>query len=269
MLRAARHAVILSVCLSAAAALAQGEPVAAPEGATGDGDAIQVPGAIIGRMGDPAVVDPSEYEFSDAETRLWLADHLKNIERPARLHYEFQKTGSFEEGFVDSVYLDIVEINADGTKNAEMQFFTGPRAQGFGSENVTEITGNPVLGTYLGGDIDELNRLTGAAADARGRWRYFQRRIKLALAESATIEDITVNFQGRQVQAQRITITPFTKDPHRSEFEQFAEKRYEFVLSDEIPGTIYQIRTLVPGANGATAPLIEETLTLSQVEVRG
>lgn len=255
-----RAALFLSVW-TAAAAVAEGEQPTAP--GSGSGDVIEVPGAILGRMGDPVAVDPSDYEFSDAETRLWLANHLKNITRPARLHYQFEKRGSYEEGFVDSVYLDIVEINQDGSKNAEMQFFSGARAQPFGAGNVTEITGNPVLGTYLGGDVQDMNRLT------RGSWRYFQRRIKLALAEGATIEEISVDFDGRSVKAQRISITPFLKDPHRSEFEQFAGKRYEFVLSDEIPGTLYQIHTLVPGANGAAVPLLEETLTLRQVQYGG
>lgn len=260
MPRVFRHAVLLSVFLCAAA-LAEGETPAAPAGA-GEGDVIEVPGAIIGRMGDPATVDPAEYTFSEAESHLWLTDHLKNITRPTRLHYEFQKAGSYEEGFVDSVYLDIVAINADGTKNAEMQFFSGPRAQPFGEGNVTEITGNPVLGTYLGGDVQDMNRLTN------GSWRYFQRRIKLAFAEAATVEPVKVDFQGRSVPAFRITITPYLQDPHRSEFEQFAGKRYEFVVSDEIPGGLYQIHTLVPGAEGATVPLLEETLTLRQVESR-
>lgn len=231
-------------------------------------DVVEVPGATLGRIGEPAVVDSSDFEFSDAEARLWLSDHLKNITRPARLYYHFEKKGSFEEGFVDSVYLDIVTVNADGTKNADMQFFSGSRAQPYTSGNVTEITGNPVLGTYLGGDVDEMNRLTGGGPDSRSRWRYFQRRIKLALAQSATVETISVEFNGRSVRAQRISITPYLKDPHRSEFEQFAGKRYEFVLSDEIPGTLYQIHTLVPGVNGSTVPLIEETLTLRQVEER-
>jgi hypothetical protein len=251
--------VLLAVC--AAAASAEGEAPAAPA-INADQDVIQVPGATIGRMGAEAAVDPDDYQFSDAETRLWLSDHLKNVTRPARLHYHFEKGGSYEDGFVDSVYLDIVAINPDGTRNAEMQFFSGPRAQPFAPGNVTEITGNPVVGTYLGGDVHDMNRLTN------GSWRYFQRRIKLALAEAAIVEQISVDFEGRPVAAYRITITPYLKDPHRAEFEQFAGKRYEFILSDEIPGTLYQIHTLVPGANGATVPLLEETLTLRQVEFR-
>ena len=242
---------------------------AAQSEAPADGDVVELGGAVIGRMGEPAAVDPEEFEFSEAETRLWLSDHLKNITQPTRLHYEFQKTGSYEAGFVDSVYLDIVAINPDGTKNTEMQFFTGPRAQPFGAGNVTDVTGNPVLGTYLGGDIDEMNRLTGGSSSSPSRWRYFQRRIKLALAEAANVEQISVDFNGRSVAALRITIAPYVKDPHRAEFEQFADKRYEFVLSDDVPGTLYQIRTLVPGGNGAEAPLIEEILTLRQVEKRG
>lgn len=246
----------------AALALVTAAVFATEQGSATDADVIEVPGATIGRMGVPAEVNPEEFDFSEAETRLWLSDHLKNITRPARLHYEFQRAGSYEEGFIDAVFLDIIGINQDGSKNAELRFFTGPREQPVNADNITEITGNPVLGTYMGGDVRDMNRLTS------GSWRYFQRRIKLALSEGAVIEQISVTFEGRSVAAQRISITPYLKDPRRAEFERFAGKRYEFILSDEIPGTLFQIHTLIPGDDGAGEPLIEETLTLRQVEFR-
>lgn len=218
----------------------------------------------LGRMGDSAVVNPDEFEFSQAETLIWLSDHLKNVDKPARLYYEFVKKGTFEEGFTDSVYLDIVTINEDGTKNANLDFFSQDREQGAGEDNLVNITGNPVIGIYMQGDVYEMNRI------AEGHWRYFQRRIKSAISESATIKNVSIEFKGETVEAEAVTITPYVKDPRRKQFEKFADKSYEFIFSDKIPGSLYQIRTIIPdGKDSGKDALIEETLTLRNVEVSG
>lgn len=241
--------------------LSVGSAVAADD-ESGSGPAPGIPGATIGRMGDSAAVDPDEFSFSEAESSLWLSDHLKNIQRPGRLYYEFIKAGSFEQGFTDAVYLDILKLNGDGTKNVDLHFFTGEREQPFSPDNVTEIRGNPVVGLYLRGDVHDMNRLTN------GNWRHFQRRIKLSLAEGAAVEAVSIEFDGKMVDAKRFTITPYVTDPHMRQFQKFAGKRYEFTLSEKVPGTLYEIRTVIPGTAEEHEPLIEERLTLKQVEYR-
>ncbi len=218
----------------------------------------------IGRMGEPIGVDPDEFKFSPAETKIWLNNHLENVSRPARLYYEFVKEGTFEEGFTDAVYLDIVEINEDGSKNAVLEFFTADRRQSANADNLTHITGNPVIGVYMQGDVAEMNRLTD------GHWRYFKRKIKFAISDNANIEDVSFEYNGKMVEGEKITITPYVKDPRRNQFSKFADKRYEFIFSKQIPGNLYQIRSVVPDkSNPDKLPLIEETLTLQNVEFHG
>lgn len=224
-------------------------------------DEVEVRGATVGRAGDSAAVDPEHFTFSEAENRLWMDDHLSNIHKPVRLYYSFVKKGSYEDGFTDDVYLDILHVNDDGSKDTNMQFFTGDREQNFGAENVTHVHGNPVIGTYMSGDAFEMNRLTN------GSWRYFQRIIKLAFANGAEVEPVKFNFGGKDVSGEKITIEPFIKDPHRRQFEKFAKKRYEFIVSNDIPGMLYQINTVVPPeSDKESEPLIQETLTLERVE---
>ena len=211
--------------------------------------------ASIGMMGDVDEI-PEGFEFSQSEKLLWLSDHLANITKPAQLYYEFSKSGSLEEGFDDSVYLSIYKLNDDGTKMARLDFFTGSRKQQIDPDNVNNIVGNPVLGIYMQGDVFEMDRLTG------GSWRHFQKRIKIALREIATVETIKINFSGKQIDAQKISFRPYLNDPYRSRFQNLAEKYYEVVLSPEIPGTIYQIKTVVMADNEEKSPLMEETLRL-------
>lgn len=214
--------------------------------------------AHIGRYGEVEEI-PEGFKFSDAEELLWRSDHLKNIEHPARLYYEFTKTGTYEEGFTDDVYLDIVRLNEDGTKNALLDFFTGERKQRFSEDNTYNITGNPVVGIYMQGDILEMNRLT------EGHWRHFQKMIKIAL-RNAQVEPVTFEFNGSEYKGEKIFFSPYLDDPHRKDFTKFAEKSYEFILSEDIPGTLFQIRTVVPDNSQSQAdPLIEETLTLVEV----
>ena len=236
--------------------LIAGVPVVAED----DSGDVEVKGATLGRMGDPVAVDPSTFEFADAEAKLWLDNHLQNINKPGRLYYDFIKRGSFEEGFNDSVYLDILELNEDGSKNADLQFFTAERQQTVRRDNLVNVTGNPVLTIYMQGDVYEMNRLT------EGSWRYFQRRIKSAFAEEATVEPVTFEYDGKQLSGEKISITPYLNDPRRRQFAAFAPKLYEFTLSEQVPGKLYQIKTVIPGQSPEQEPLIEEILTLQNAE---
>ena len=216
----------------------------------------------IGRYGETEPV-PKDFRYTEAEELLWLHDHLHNINRPTRLYYAFTQSGSYEEGFSDSVYLDIIKINNDGTKNAALDFFTAARKQHVNPENVTNIKGNPVMGIFMQGDVYEMNRLT------EGHWRYFQKRIKIALRESAKVDKVEFDFNGKHCKGEKIVFLPYLNDPHKADFEKFAGKRYEFILSDDVPGSLYQIHTIIPDGSdkdGKKPPLIEETLTLTEAK---
>lgn len=211
---------------------------------------------MIGRMGEVEEV-PEGFKFSDAEHLMWQTEHLKNIDKPMRLYYEFTKSGSYEDGFNDSVYLDIIKINDDGTKNAVLDFFTGDRKQHVTPDNVTNITGNPVLGVYMQGDVMEMNRLT------EGHWRHFQKMIKIALRKSAKVTPVTFDYNGKKVQGQKVEFSPYLDDPHRPDFAKFANKTYELLFSDEVPGDLYEIKTVINDAQDATKePLMVEKLVL-------
>lgn len=214
----------------------------------------------IGSMDDTGMVDPDEFKFSNAENKLWMDKHLLNIEQPARLHYEFVKTGSYEDGFIDDVYLDIIEINEDSTRNARLEFFTEERSQKVSPSNVQKITGNPVIGIYMQGDVYEMSRLT------EGGWKYFHKMIKLAIADNNESEPVIIQFGGKEYPGEKITLYPFEKIDQKDRLKEFSDKRYEFIMSEEIPGKLYQILTVINDIENPSVPLLEEKLTLINVE---
>ena len=226
----------------------------------GQGQAQAVPEErpVAGRYGDS--IEDHDAELSEAEDLLWKADHLQDIGSALTLNYLFRKDGTMEESFTDDVVLKITELHEDGTKSAELQFLSGSRQAPVQPRNVQRIRGNPVIGMYMQGDIYEMGRLTG------GNWRYFQRRLKLALAETAKVVDVRVKYEGKEVDAKKVTIYPYDNDPKKERYPPgFSEKAYEFTFSDEIPGQLYSIRTIVPG-NGSGQALLEETLSIAGSE---
>ena len=204
-----------------------------------------------------------EVQFSKAETLLWMTNQLKDISNPMTLHYSFTKTGTFEKGFEDVVEFIVEKVHDDGMKSASLKFFTGER--NFKVPPVERTDVNPILKVYLQGDVYEMNRLTDPDGTSRERWRYFQRRIKFALADTAEVENVTIEFDGKQYAAQKVSFRPYVNDPKRNLFPKFAGKEYEFVVSDDLPGYLYKIRTLVPGEGENAEPLIKEELVLAKI----
>ena len=208
----------------------------------------------------PESAQVAAVQYSEAETRMWMTDQLRGITRPMTLQYEFHKTGTFEPdlNFDDKAELLIEKINADGSKNGTLLFFFGERTP------MDSSTVNPLLGHYLYADVSNMNRLTDPDGQARERWRYFHRAIKLALADAAAVRPTTIQYNGRSWKGHEISFTPYAKDPKRVLFEKFADKRYTVVVSDNLPGYLYRIETLVAGEDPAR-PLIHEVLQLTAV----
>lgn len=215
---------------------------------------------VIGRMGELEEL-PEGFRFTDAEAKIWQTNHLEKTKPPTSLYYEFTKSGSFEEGFTDSIFLKILEENEDGSKNVDMTFFTEERAQTISSENVTQVKGNPVIGIYMQGDIYEMNRLTD------GHWRHFQKRIKMSLRNNAVVKPIKITFNGKEYNAEKIIFSPYLDDPKRSMYEKFSNKVYEIILSPDLPGSLYQLKTVIlDQSKEDNKPLIEEVLTLVDIK---
>ena len=224
--------------------------------------AFAADGAAGGTATAPA--EQAAPQLSEAETRMWMTDQLRAVARPGKLHYEFHKTGSYEAGFSDTVELEVRKLNADGSKDVSLEFFTRERRAP--TPPVETVSINPVLRTYMEGDIREMNRLTDPNGTARERWRYFQRRIKFALAESAEVKAVDFEFNGRKWHGHEISFAPYVNDPKRDQFEQFADKRYRVIVSDDLPGYLYRIETEIPAGKDAKEPLIREVLQLTQVQ---
>ena len=203
--------------------------------------------------------EPASQEPSVATRHLFGRAHLEGITKPATLRYAFTRSSSLGDGFSDTVDLNIDAIRAEGRRDTSFEFFTGNRRRPY--PDLTDFFGNPLVVVFLQRDVWELSRVRG------GQARYFRYRIREALREKATVEPETIETQTGTLDGHRITIKPYENDRYRQRLDQFEFKTYEFVVSDDIPGEIYMIKTRVPATvadKEGEAPLIEETIVFKQ-----
>lgn len=176
-----------------------------------------------------AAADPSQ--FTEAERQLFVTPHLDGLTAPTRLHYAIARRGSLQDTFDD--HAELALVLKDGKPFAQVQYLTGQKALKL--PPFPDVQSNPVLLYFLEREIRELKRLTG------GSINYFRKRIRMALATKPTVEKIQVPYQGRKLDATRVTIDPYVDDPARERYEKFARRRYQMTISPDIPGGIVSL----------------------------
>jgi len=193
-------------------------------------------------------------EPSAAERLLFMKPHLEGMKAPATLHYQFIRTDAAEGGsFKDKVEVRLARGQKLACCNVSGSFLSGERA--IRPPEVDDASSNPVLMYFLEYEVRQLQRST------KGGTAHFRQRIRLALVDQAEMSPTRIAWGGRDVDATTVQISPFLDDPYRARFEREARKIYSFVMSDAVPGGIYQIRSRLPDAAAGTT-VVEETLTL-------
>jgi hypothetical protein len=180
--------------------------------------------------------------ISPAETLLFETDHLARIKPPAVLVYEFRKVSNVEAAFSDKVQLDLTDSH--GKTSTTLHFLSGKHTHE--TPTLEDAHGNPVLLGFLERDIAEMKRLTG------GSVAYFRKRIRMALAESAQVSAQTISYEGKSLPAQLVRIQPYMHDPMHARFEPYVHKTYTFIVSEQVPGGLYQLRSSLANGGGNT-----------------
>jgi hypothetical protein len=210
--------------------------------------------AMLAIAGMARAADPSE--FSAAEKRLFIDDHLRNVSGPATLEYAYSKRGSLEGPIDDAARVIVGPKSSAGSQSVKVEYLTETRKLEL--SDIDAANANPVILFFLERDLREMNRLTGGSVN------YYRKRIRMALAYGAQLEEVTLDLGGRRIAATEIHIAPYRDDPARPRYEKFAEKTYVFTLSDEVPGKVVELRSELSappgGSEKAPGALLAETL---------
>jgi hypothetical protein len=209
-------------------------------------------GAIIGLRSSSHAED--ERPLSAAQIALFESGHLDGIQHPATLEYAFHHDGS--DPYEDAVALVLREAHEDGSKDVSVEFLSGDHRIEFAP--VIRFYGNPLIMYFLEWDVQGMHKATGGSA------LYFRNRIREGFVDQAEVEDTSITLDGRPRPATAITLQPYRHDPGIERYAAFRDKSYRFVLSDAVPGKIYEIRASIPGS-AAGAPETIDRVTYSEI----
>jgi hypothetical protein len=205
--------------------------------------AVALAFATLAFAGPVQSADPGQ--FSDAENRLFVDDHLRGLSGPTTLEYAYTKRGSLESPVDDVARVIVGPPSTGGGQSVKVEYLTETRKLEL--SDIDAANANPVILFFLERDVREMHRLTG------GSINYYRKRIRMALAEGGQLQATTLNIGPRRIGATEIHIAPYRDDPARYRYEKFAEKTYIFTLSDDVPGKVVELRselTAPPDASG-------------------
>ncbi len=193
-------------------------------------------------------------EISEAEQVVFMRPHLNNLSGDRDLHYAYHREETAQPALNDTVTV-FVRADADRGRVVTAEFLHGEHALAL--PEVTRATANPVVLYFLERDVRDMHRRLG------GKEHYFRKRIRMALANEAKVEAVRFEYAGQTRAGTRVSVQPYAGDPNVHRFQGLDNKRYEFTFSDEVPGGIYELGTVVTGDEARKVPDIREALTLS------
>jgi hypothetical protein len=216
--------------------------------------ALAAEGPASGSAAAPA---EASAPISAAEQMLFVDPHLRTLKPPQTLVYRLQEPGAQPGAQSSSARVDFSARADGGCCRAQTRL--EPADGSLPPPEVDDAQSNPVLLFFLEREVRGLQQRT------KGQSAHFRRRIRLALAEAATVAATTVRWRGAEVPATVVSVAPFTTDPYRARFEAEALTTYTFVLSAAVPGTVVQMRAT--SAPDKPASAAQRTLTLDGAEV--
>jgi hypothetical protein len=193
---------------------------------------------------------------SEAERLVFQQDHLANTRQPRALRYLYVEDTEGKPRVTDQALITLSAGAAGRCCDVHGDYLSGALAVSL--PDIPEARGNPVVLYFLEGEVRRLQRTTS------GQAAHFRRRIRQSLADTATVSDTTIRWGGQSVPARQVRIAPFVDDPFRSRFQDQAATEYAIVLSEAVPGGVYQMRALLPGEGAGAAARASRTLTIDE-----
>lgn len=198
-----------------------------------------------------------------AQPLLFESRQLDLIDKGAEVTYRFEKTGSDErlvgKNYADDIRLGVAKVGEKGEREVVFKVFTGENARD--PQNWPDLTINPLFIWYLDRAVSTFNSLAG------GSHMYLKHKIREALG-NATAEEVKVEYDGKPVDALKITVTPFAEDPSAGKMQGFHKSAFTIVVSNQVPGFFVDLQSDFISTQAAGPELKEHIKVVGMAEAK-
>ena len=162
--------------------------------------------------------------------------HLANVETGKTIDYKFNRTVTdpliLGQPFSDDITLKVAAEKEDGKKDIELQIYTGARARDL--QKLEKFSINPVFAVFFSQAVSTFNQLAG------GQVNYLQSGISNGWLK-AKVEPTKVTYDGKQIDAYHISMTPYVGDKYESKMQGWEGAKYDVIVSKDVPGEIVDL----------------------------
>lgn len=162
--------------------------------------------------------------------------HLANTPVGKTIDYKFNRTVTDPQilgaSFSDDITLKVVADKDEGKKDLDLQIYTGDRARDL--QRLEKFSINPVFAVFFSQAINTFNQLAG------GQVNYLQSVFSNGWLK-AKVEPIKVTYDGKQVDAFHISMTPFVNDKYESKMQGWEGAKFDVIVSKDVPGEIVDL----------------------------
>lgn len=192
---------------------------------------------------------------------IFESEHLSNIEQGDRVEYRFKRSVTNPQllglPYSDEITIKIVASKPSGEKDVHLQIYSGERARDL--QKISGLKINPVFIVYLDQAVNSFSMLAG------GKRPYLKRAFSMALKDNAEVEPVKLRYQGKPIDAYRISVRPYLDDDNASKMEGWDKSKFVLVVSKQVPGEIVDMHSTFSNENFDNLTLQERT-TLVGVE---
>jgi hypothetical protein len=186
--------------------------------------------------------------------------HVAKLEPGKQIDYKFNRTVTDPKllgiAFSDDITLKVAAEKEDGKKDLDLQIYTGERARDLQKLEKFEI--NPVFAVYFAQAVNTFSQLAG------GQLNYLQRVFSDGWTK-AKVEPIKVDYNGKKIDAYRISMTPFVGDKYETKMQGWEGAKYDVVVSDQVPGEIIDLPATYHNRYPPATLKLTERITLAGV----
>jgi len=203
----------------------------------------------------PAVAHAAE--VSKSAEIIFDPPHLEQVQKGSEVTYKFERKVSDEKlagpAYTDEIRLGVFKVAADGKRDVSLQVFTGDRARAPWSE--TGMTGNPLLLWYLDNCINQYRAVAGGDRD------FLKNTFKIALRDKSTYENVKAEYDGKTVDAVRISVVPFADSKDAKKMRGFEKSKFWLLVSPAVPGYFIELASELRSTDAAS-PVVNEKINL-------
>jgi hypothetical protein len=188
----------------------------------------------------PAPPPPATGAVPNAVNLIFEHKHLSNVDQGKQVGYRFNRIVSnpqlLGEPFSDEITIKVVGAKPTGEKDVDLQIYTAERAREL--QKLPSLTINPVFIVYFDMSMATLAQLTGA------KYGQLKATFSDGFKDKAKIEPLKLAYNGKTIDAYRITMAPYIGDAQASKMQGYDVSKFTIVVSNEVPGEIVQLSSV-------------------------